>query len=47
MKKQEAAQKREQYMEQEKTSTQNKGARTATSQRKAAKVSRSTGAGRK
>ena len=47
MKKQEAAQKRLQYQEQDKTATQNKGARNATPQRNAARTQRSSGAGRK
>ena len=45
--KQEAAQNREMYMEKEQTTTRNKGIRNATPQRNAAKVSRSTGPGRK
>lgn len=45
--KQEAAQNREMYMEKEQTTTRNKGARNATPQRNAVKVSRSTGPGRK
>jgi len=47
MKNQEAVKEGNVYREQEKTATQNRGARTATPQRQAAKVSRSTGAGRK
>ena len=47
MKKQEAAQNREQYKDQIKTANRNKGARTATPQRNAAKVSKSAGPGKK
>ncbi|HBE42046.1 MAG TPA: hypothetical protein DDW27_12730 [Bacteroidales bacterium] len=47
MKKQEAALNREKYREQEKTTTHNKGARTATPQRTAAKMAKSAGPGGK
>jgi hypothetical protein len=47
MRKQEAAQNHEQYMEQEKTNARNQGARTAAPQRNAARVSRSSGPGKK
>jgi len=46
-KKQEAAQNRNQYMEQEKTAANNKGARTATPMKNAAKVSKGAGPGKK